>query len=105
MTVQEFLQVCRSDAYVGFWNMDYPANIERRSAKRYEIAPTPQTYSKIENLSYGRIGRYLSREVMNIDHTEKGFLVRFYDKERLKERSSQQNLAREIAKAIKEERP
>lgn len=101
MTVHEFLQVCRPDAYIGLWNMDVPVNSKYCSAKRFETRPTQQSYFKVGNIPYGRIGRYLDREVLTIDHTEKGFLVRFYDKRRQDERGRNSNLAGEIAKAIK----
>ena len=76
MTLHEFLQHCSVNDYVGLYDMDTTDKTPRKSQYRFQIIPTPQTYFKIKNIPYGRIGRFLGYEVLSIHHTAKGYFVR-----------------------------
>lgn len=101
MTLHELLNTCNRQTRVGIYNMDTPFDKSYKSRQRYEILPTPQTYSKIANIPYGRIRHFLDYDVVGIAHNETGLYIQIaseYGKERIKQRQ----LARDIAKSIKE---
>jgi hypothetical protein len=101
MTIKEFLGRCSANDYVGFYNVDSDALKKRKSSKRFEKFPTTQTYMKIGNIPYGRIRNYLDKDIMCIDHTSKGYLVRFHDRERLQKSLDNYDLARKIVEEIR----
>lgn len=100
MTLHEFMKVCGNDDYIGIYNMDTPIGKKNPSRKRFEEMPTQQNYFRIGNIPYERIGRFLDYEVIHINHTEKGFLVRIGSLLHRQEMDNRR-MAREIARAIK----
>ncbi len=75
MSLCDLLQKLSFDTLVGIWNID------DKRAKR----PTPQTYQKVRNLPWSKIGRIINYEVMAIcvNSDSGGLFVRVYDKDRL----------------------
>lgn len=103
MTLHDFLSVCNPDDYVGIWDIDGNPTRKYMSKKRFEKQPTEQNYFKIKNIPYGRIEYKLEKEVLCINHTPKGFLVRIHTKGRARADLDRYDLASKIAKAIKME--
>uniref|UniRef100_A0AAU8B614 Uncharacterized protein n=1 Tax=Dulem virus 39 TaxID=3145757 RepID=A0AAU8B614_9CAUD len=103
MTLHEFLQVCSQEDYIGLWNVDVSATKPNKSRKRFEEQPTEQSYFKIGNIPYGRICNYLDMDILAINHTTKGYLVRLHNQDKLRKELDNYYLANKIAKAIKRE--
>lgn len=99
MTLHEFLYVVSRNDYIGIYDMDTRPDQKYKSRDRFQILPTKQSYFKVANIPYGRIGRYLDYKVVGICHTEKGYLVRIMS-ERHRRNLDNWLLAREIAKEI-----
>lgn len=97
MTLQDFLKVVPKDNYIGIYDMDTRSDQKYKSRARFQILPTRQSYFKVGNIPYGRIGRYLEYNIVGICHTEKGFLVRIMSNNHKRDLNNWL-LVREIAK-------
>lgn len=86
MTLLELLKTLPSDTRVGIWDID-----------KNNTCPLPQHYQSLENLSFAKIRNSLDREVMQAIPNDPGILIKVYDKDRLRLRTT----AMEIADAIK----
>lgn len=103
MTLHEFLKSCNKDDYVGIWDVDYPVTTEseRRKHKRpFEGRPNQQQYFKIGNIPYGKVMYFLDKEILCINHTEKGFLVKIHTKGKASKSLDMMEQARYIAEEI-----
>ncbi len=101
MTLKELLSVMCKEDYVGIWDISYPINTKRKHKRQFEGQPTPQNYYKIKNIPYGKITYFLDKEVYAINHTEKGILIRIYNKGEAKKHLDMTYLAREIVREMK----
>ena len=101
MTLHEFLIKCNKDDYVGIWDVSSHKDRKNQSRERFEQCPTKQSYFKIGNIPYGRIRYLLDKEVLCINHTEKGFLVRVFEPNKTEQSFNNSDLADKIARAIK----
>jgi len=73
MKLVDFLKVIGKEDYVGIWNID----------DRKGNGPTQQQYCKSQNLSWDKLRNIIDYNVLGINHTEKGYLVRVYSKDRV----------------------
>ena len=103
MTLHEVLCRMSEQEYVGIWDISYPTSTNLKHRRRFEGQPTPQTYYKVGNIPYGKVRYFLDKEVIGINHTEKGILIRIHNKGEAGKHLDMSYLANEIAKAIKRE--
>lgn len=96
MTLKELLSVMHKEDYVGIWDISYPIRSERKHKRPFEGQPTPQSYYKIKNIPYGKIMYFLDKEVFGINYTDKGVLIRIYNKGEAEKHLDMSYLAREI---------
>lgn len=101
MTLYEFLKCCDDNDYVGIWDISSDICRKHKSRKRFQACPTQQQYFKIGNIPYGRIKHFLEKEILMINHCDKGYLVRIHNKGEAKENLDRYDLARKIADEIK----
>lgn len=101
MTLHEFLKCCDDADYVGIWDISGDLCRKHKSKKRFQKCPTQQRYFKIGNIPYGRIKCFLEKEIVMINHSDKGYLVRIHNKGEAKANLDRYDLARKIADEIK----
>ena len=101
MKLYEFLKVCGREEYIGIWLIYPSADIKYNSKRPFGKRPTQQQYYKIGNIPYGKIANYLDYDVLGVNHTEKGYLVRIFRREELNQRVYINDIAYKVAEAIK----
>lgn len=75
MKLYELLKTLSREQLVGVWNID-----NKRTSQ-----PTPQQYSKVDNLRYGKLRDLLEYDVMGVYVQPKnnGLLIKVYKKDRV----------------------
>lgn len=89
MTLKDLLIVLSLDDYIGIWDTS-------RKNGRYSNRPSQQQYQKIGNIPWEKLRNVIDYDVLGVNHTEKGYLVRLYKKDELERSLNNYDLATKL---------